>query len=53
MAKVFGLEQGMGVKPRTWCYPRQSPQVLTLGVFLHLFVYATFLNPQRAWADAV
>ncbi|MGC9469654.1 MAG: 4Fe-4S binding protein [Anaerolineae bacterium] len=30
---------------------RQLTQILALAVFLYLFVYATFLNPQRAWAD--
>ncbi len=30
---------------------RQSVQVLGLLLFLYVFIYATYLSPQRAWAD--
>ena len=43
--------KALNVKPQTWRRLRQITQILSLLLFLYLFVYATFLNPQRAWAD--
>jgi polyferredoxin len=37
--------------PQRWRRLRQISQILTFLLFLYLFVYATFLNPRRAWAD--
>jgi MauM/NapG family ferredoxin protein len=34
-----------------WRRLRQIAQVLSLLLFVYLFVYATFMNPQRVWAD--
>ena len=39
------------MKAQTWRRLRQITQILALALFLFLFTYATFLNPQRAWAD--
>ena len=39
------------LKPKTWRRLRQLTQILAFLLFLYLFVYATFLNPQRTWAD--
>ena len=39
------------MKPQTWRRLRQIVQILALALFLFFFIYATFLNPQRAWAD--
>lgn len=39
------------MKPQTWRRLRQIAQILALALFLFFFIYATFLNPQRAWAD--
>lgn len=39
------------MKPQIWRRLRQISQILALLLFLYLFVYATFLDPQRAWAD--
>ncbi len=39
------------MKPQTWHRLRQITQILALLLFLYLFVYATFLNPQRVWAN--
>ncbi|MBN1873606.1 MAG: 4Fe-4S binding protein [Anaerolineae bacterium] len=39
------------MRPQTWRRLRQLAQVLAFLLFLYLFIYATFLNPQRTWAD--
>jgi len=43
--------EGVGMRPQTWRRLRQITQIVILALFLYLFIYATFLNPQRAWAD--
>ena len=39
------------MKAQTWHRLRQSVQVLSLLLFLYLFMSATFLEPQRGWSD--
>ncbi len=37
--------------PKVWRRLRQISQIAALALFFYLFIYATFINPQRAWAD--
>jgi polyferredoxin len=41
----------VNVRPTFWRRLRQIIQVLALLLFLYIFVYATFLSPNRRWAD--
>ena len=38
-------------RPQTWRRLRQGIQVLSFLLFVYLFVFATFLSPNRTWAD--
>jgi polyferredoxin len=39
------------ILPQTWRRLRQVVQLLSFLLFCYLFVFATFLSPNRAWAD--
>lgn len=41
----------MSMKPQTWRRLRQIVQILAFLFFLYLFVFATFLSSNKAWAD--
>jgi len=39
------------MRPQTWRRLRQGVQTLSFLLFVYLFVFATFMSPNRAWAD--
>ncbi len=39
------------VRPRTWRRLRQIVQILSFLLFIYLFIFATFMHPNRVWAD--